>query len=234
MGDKPETRIPIWQPIFNVLFLGLFGAAFIWASGDWRWLEGWFFVGLFFIASLAASFRMYFKDPSLFKERFSSPFQKEQKPWDKIVILLIFLSYLIWYFVMPVDARRFGWSPEFPVWLKVFGFCIAAIGFWMFYETFRENTFAAPVVKIQEERKQTVISTGLYGLVRHPLYTSASLMAIGTPLLVGSVYGLIAGFVLAAILAIRSIGEENMLASELDGYPNYMKRVRWRLIPFIF
>ena len=206
----------------------------MWASGDWKWVEGWIFVALFFVASAAASFRMYFRDPGLFRERYSSPIQKDQKPWDKTVIMLISLSWLVWYFIMPLDARRLGWSPEFPIWLKIVGCLISALGFWMFYETFKENTFAAPVVKMQEQRKQKVIANGLYGIVRHPLYTAATLMAIGSPLLVGSLYGLPAGLVLAAILAIRSLGEEKMLRSELEGYADYTRHVRWRLIPFVF
>jgi protein-S-isoprenylcysteine O-methyltransferase Ste14 len=236
MQDRagPKVSIPLWQPIFSVAFLALFGAAFMRASGDWRWGEGWIFVGLFFISSLATTIWMYLNDPALFKERFSSPIQQEQKSWDKIVIVSIIASYLVWYFIMPLDAGRFGWSPQFPIWLKVAGFVTASLGYWMFFETFRENTFAAPVVKMQEERRQTVISTGLYRIVRHPLYTSATLMAVGSPLLVGSVYGLVAGLILASILAIRSIGEERMLARELNGYADYMKSVRWRLIPHIF
>jgi len=234
MANAQKILIPLWQPISGVVFIAVMGALFIWASGDWKWIAGWLFVALFFISSFAASWRMYLKDPGLFRERYSSPIQHDQKPWDKFVIILISVSWLVWFFIMPVDAGRFGWSPEFPMWLKIVGFIIAAVGFWMFYETFKENSFAAPVVKMQEGRRQTVISTGLYGIVRHPLYTGASLMSIGSPLLVGSVYGLIAGFVLAAILAIRSIGEENMLRQELDGYNKYMGHVRWRIIPYIF
>jgi protein-S-isoprenylcysteine O-methyltransferase Ste14 len=234
MANAQKIAIPIWQPISGVVFIAVMGAAFMWASGDWGWIAGWLFVALFFISSFAASWRMYLKDPGLFKERYSSPIQQNQKAWDKIVIILISISWLIWFFIMPVDAKRFGWSPEFPLWLKIIGFVISAFGFWMFYESFRENSFAAPVVKMQEERKQSVISTGLYGIVRHPLYTSATLMAIGSPLLVGSVYGLIVGFIFSAILAVRSIGEENMLRQELDGYNEYMGHVRWRLIPYIF
>jgi protein-S-isoprenylcysteine O-methyltransferase Ste14 len=234
MANAQKIAIPIWQPISGVVFIAVMGAAFMWASGDWDWIAGWLFVALFFISSFAASWRMYLKDPGLFKERYSSPIQQNQKAWDKIVIILISISWLIWFFIMPVDAERFGWSPKFPLWLKIIGFVISAFGFWMFYESFRENSFAAPVVKMQEERKQSVISTGLYGIVRHPLYTSATLMAIGSPLLVGSVYGLIVGFIFSAILAVRSIGEENMLRQELDGYNEYMGHVRWRLIPYIF
>lgn len=234
MADRSNVKIPLWQPIFTVVFLAAFGLLTIWIGGDWGWTEGWIFVVLFWIACLITSARMYFKDPALFKERFSSPVQKDQKAWDKIVIWLIILTYVLWMVIAPLDARRYGWGPEFPIWLKAVGFVMAAIGFWLFYETFRENTFASPVIKIQEERKQRVISTGVYGCVRHPLYLGAALYILGGALLMGSLFGLLAGILFTVVVAARSVGEEKMLRAELEGYEEYTQRVRWRLIPFIF
>jgi protein-S-isoprenylcysteine O-methyltransferase Ste14 len=104
----------------------------------------------------------------------------------------------------------------------------------LIFEVFRENTFASPVVKMQKERGQKVISTGLYGIVRHPMYTGACLLFISSPMLLGSVYGLVMGIGLVVILAARSIGEEAMLTRELEGYSQYKSKVRWRLIPFVF
>jgi protein-S-isoprenylcysteine O-methyltransferase Ste14 len=87
---------------------------------------------------------------------------------------------------------------------------------------------------MQEERRQRVVSTGVYSLVRHPLYLGASLYIIGGSILMSSIAGLIAGVIFMCVLAARSVGEESMLRTELDGYDDYMKKVRWRLIPFIF
>jgi protein-S-isoprenylcysteine O-methyltransferase Ste14 len=98
----------------------------------------------------------------------------------------------------------------------------------------RENTFAAPVVKMQKERGQKVISTGMYGIIRHPMYAGAVLLFISTPLLLGSIYGLAIGLLLIVTLATRSLGEEAMLRQELDGYSDYMNKVKWRIIPFVF
>lgn len=234
MAAEIKIRIPLWQPIFTIIFLVLFGLLTLWIAGDWRWAEGWIFILIFWIASLITSARMYIKDPALFKERFSSPVQKEQKPWDKIVIFLVIISYLVWVVISPLDARRFGWSPELPLWLKAVGFVMTVAGFWFFYATFKANTFAAPVVKMQEERKQTVISTGPYAVVRHPLYLGAGLYILGGALLMGSIYGLLAGFFFIVVVSVRSIGEEQMLREELEGYDDYTKRVRWRLIPYVF
>jgi protein-S-isoprenylcysteine O-methyltransferase Ste14 len=102
------------------------------------------------------------------------------------------------------------------------------------FEALRENTFAAPVVKMQKERGQKVISTGMYGVVRHPMYAGAVLLFISTPLLLGSVYGLAIGMLLIVTIAARSVGEEAMLKRELEGYSDYTKKVKWRIIPFVF
>ena len=234
MGEESKIRIPIWQPIFTVFFLLAFPLLVMVLAGDWRWVEGWIFVLSFWIFGFVTSARMYFKDPGLFKERFSPPVQKEQKASDKILIFLVFISYLAWMIISPLDAKRFGWSPQFPLWTKILGTLMTVVGFWLFYETFKENTFAAPVVKIQGERKQTTISTGVYAFVRHPMYLAASLYVLGGALLMGSIPGLAVAMIFVGVLAIRIIGEENMLRAELDGYEEYTRRVRWRLIPFIF
>lgn len=108
-----------------------------------------------------------------------------------------------------------------------------AISMYFNYLTFRANTFAASVVKIQKERKQVVISTGPYAYVRHPMYTGAVFYFFGTPLVLGSWYGLIFSFLLSVLLAYRAYLEEQILRKELEGYGAYMKQVPYRLIPYI-
>ena len=109
-----------------------------------------------------------------------------------------------------------------------------AFGFYAFHVVMMTNTFAAPVVKIQSERKHQVISTGPYAYVRHPMYAGAVLMILGTPLLLGSWYGLIVAAVLLALLALRAVKEENTLKAELEGYDAYAARVQYRLVPGIW
>ena len=203
-------------------------------AGDWRWTEGWLFSILFCSLSFATLVYLYVNDPALLNERFGPPVQKGQKSWDKILLSAFFLGFLVWFAIMPLDAKRFRWSPEFPLWIKVVGTLLFILAFIILFGALKENTFAAPVVKMQKERGQTVISTGLYGIVRHPMYTGGTLLFIGGSLLLGSLYGLAVGLLLTIILAVRSIGEETMLRQELDGYSEYMKRVKWRLIPFVF
>jgi protein-S-isoprenylcysteine O-methyltransferase Ste14 len=109
-----------------------------------------------------------------------------------------------------------------------------ALSFLLIFLTFKENSFAAPVVKLQKERGQKVISTGVYGIVRHPMYAGAIFLLLGPPLLMGSVCGVVLGIAMILMLAIRSISEEETLRQGLEGYDDYMKKVRWRMIPFIF
>ncbi|MHB8337894.1 MAG: methyltransferase family protein [Ignavibacteriaceae bacterium] len=104
----------------------------------------------------------------------------------------------------------------------------------LFFSSFKDNSFLSPLVRIQPERKQHVVSKGVYSFVRHPMYLGAVLLFIGTPMLLGSLYGLIIGLGLIILIAGRIIGEEKMLVNELDGYDEYKKKVQYRLIPFIW
>ncbi len=160
--------------------------------------------------------------------------QKEQKTWDKVLLVLFFIEFLIWFVIMPLDGRRYGWTHTNPFGVRVAGMVFLLVGFYVLFLALRENTFAAPVVKLQKERGQHVISTGPYALVRHPMYGGALGLFIGGPMLLSSDVGLMLGFALIVTLFIRIIGEEAMLKEELPGYREYMQQVRCRMIPFLF
>jgi protein-S-isoprenylcysteine O-methyltransferase Ste14 len=229
-----NESISVSKLIATFVYLLLFPVILLSLAGDLRWPEGWVYSIVFYVMCSANLLYLHFKDPALLKERFGSPVQKEQKSWDKVLLLLFFLEFLIWFMLMPLDARRFHWSPEFPLWTRIAGGVLLVLAMGMLFEAMRENTFAAPVVKMQKERGQKVISTGMYGIIRHPMYAGAVLLFISTPLLLGSIYGLAIGLLLIVTLATRSLGEEAMLRQELDGYSDYMNKVKWRIIPFVF
>lgn len=170
----------------------------------------------------------------LLEERSKSPGSDNQKTWDKYLLTLIYLMAIIWFILMPLDAKRFGWSPDFPVWLKVLGGVALLPALYLIYRATVENTYLSTLVRIQTDRKQHVISTGVYGFVRHPLYLGCLLMILGAPLLLGSMFGLIFGLIDVIVLAGRIIGEEKMLVNELEGYVDYKKKVKYRLIPYIW
>jgi protein-S-isoprenylcysteine O-methyltransferase Ste14 len=135
---------------------------------------------------------------------------------------------------MPLDAKRFGWSPAFPPWLNILGGALLVGSFFLFFRSYTDNTFLSPLVRIQEDRMQRVVSTGVYGFVRHPMYLGAILMFFGAPLLLGSLYGILAGFGLTILLMARIRGEEAMLTRELEGYRVYTQNFRYRLFPYLW
>jgi len=229
-----ETSVPLSKLIYALLYLLIFPVILFFLAGDWRWTEGWVFSIIFCLMCDATLIYLYFYDPALLKERFGSPVQETQKPWDKVVLSIFFIGFLVWFALMPLDAKRFHWSPTFPLWTRITGAVLLIFASLILFGALKDNTFAAPVVKMQKERGQKVVSTGLYSIVRHPMYAGATLLFISSPLLLSSVYGLALGFVLIVIIAVRSVGEESMLKQELEGYREYMQKVRWRMIPFIF
>ena len=229
-----KSTISIPKLIAGLFQLLLFPVILFGLAGDLRWIEGWVFSAIFLAMCYGSLVYLYFHDPDLLKERFASPYQETQKAWDKVLLSLFFVEFMVWWAIMPLDARRYVWSPAFPFWIKALGTLLLMVAIYVVFEAMRENTFAAPVVKMQKERGQTVISTGLYGIVRHPMYAGAVLLFFSAPLLLGSVVGLALGFVLIITISARSVGEETMLAQELDGYRDYMQRVKWRIIPFVF
>jgi len=221
--------------IVNVVMSALFFPSLIlFLAGNWRWVEGWLFA-LWFVAMLEFNIiYLYWKDPALLAERTKAPGTGNQQSWDKYLMVAILVIALLWLVVLPLDAERFHWSPSFPLWLKILGGVALLPAWYLIERTTMENTFLSAQVRIQGERQQQVITTGVYGLVRHPLYLGCALMMLGAPLLIGSVYGLLISALGLLLLVGRIMGEERMLLEELDGYAAYRKKVKYRLIPFVW
>lgn len=221
--------------VLNIVISALFypGLTLL-LAGNWRWVEGWIFGLWFDVMLLFNIIYLYWKDPALLTERAKAPGSDNQKTWDKYLLSFIFALALLWLVIQPLDAERFHWSPAFPLWLKILGAVALIPALYLIERTTMENTFLSSRVRIQSERKQHVISTGVYGFVRHPLYLGCMFMMIGAPLLLGSIYGLLITFIGLIALAGRISGEEKMLSGELEGYEEYKKKVTYRLIPFIW
>ncbi len=167
----------------------------------------------------------------MLEERYKQPGTGNQEGWDRYVVYGLLVGFILWFFVMPLEAKRFGLSAGFPLWLKFTGVAGLVGSFFLFFRSYTDNTFLSPLVRIQKDRGQQVVSTGVYGFVRHPMYLGATLMFFGAPLLLGSCYGLLAALALTALLMARILGEEEMLARELEGYREYTQKVRYRLFP---
>jgi protein-S-isoprenylcysteine O-methyltransferase Ste14 len=234
MSAETKKMSPVAFVVNLVMSALFFPALTLLLAGNWRWIEGWLFA-LWFVAMLEFNIiYVYFKDPALLAERTKAPGSGNQKPWDKYLMGAILVIALLWLVVLPLDAERFHWSPTFPLWLKIVG-GVALIPAWYLIERATiDNTYLSTRVRIQSERKQQVITTGAYGFVRHPLYLGCALMMFGAPFLVGSVYGLILSSLGFLLLVGRILGEEKMLVEELEGYAAYQRKVKYRLIPFVW
>ncbi len=206
----------------------LFGAA-----GTWRCPQAWVFIVEMMATGIAIGVWLARYDPALLAERMSSPLQRGQAAADKALMLTLFVAWPAWLAFMALDAVRWRLS-HLPAWTQVLGALLILAAMYAFYRTFRENSFAAPVVKIQKERGQTVVTTGPYALVRHPMYAGGSLLFFGVPMLLGSGYGLALAPLWIILLMLRIPLEEQVLRENLDGYDAYARRVRYRLIPGIW
>jgi len=211
----------------------VFAALLFVSAGTVLWTAGWVFMAIFFGFALAITLWVGREDPELLAERLSSPVQRGQPLWDKVFIAVLLPLFVAWLILMPLDAVRFGWS-EVPGWLQIVGASGLVLSFFIIFLTFRENSYLAPVVKLQEERGQSVVSTGPYRYVRHPLYASMFLFFPGSALLLGSWWGLLLCPVLLGLLVWRTALEDRMLKNELAGYDEYARNVRYRLIPRVW
>ena len=212
-----------------LVFIGLL---FI-PAGTVGWLAGWLFVTLFWGFVLLVVHMMLRNNPELLQERMSSPIQRSQPLWDKVLLSVLMLLFFSWLTLMPLDAVRFGWS-DVPVWLQVLGALGIVLSFYVMYLTYRENPYLYSVVKLQEGQGQSVVTTGPYRYVRHPLYSSSLLLFPATALLLGSWLGLLFSLVLIALIILRTALEDRMLSSGLTGYAEYAQTVRYCLIPHVW
>ena len=215
------------------LYLLAWPALLLVLAGDGCWLEGWIFSGWFVALCTTCIAWLYRKDPALLAERYRKPGSGGQRRADTRIVYGLALGFVIWIAVPPLDAHRFGWT-HLPRWLEPIGGVLLVAAAFLLFRSFTDNTFLSPLVRIQRERKQQVVSTGVSGFVRHPMYLGASLMFVGGPLLLGSLVGIAVGAALTLLLAVRIRGEERLLATELEGYDAYRQRVRYRLVPFIW
>jgi protein-S-isoprenylcysteine O-methyltransferase Ste14 len=216
------------------LYIAAWPALMFLVAGDGRWLEGWLFAAWYVALCATVIVWLYRKDPALLAERYRRPGSGGQKGRDEAVVYALVLAFAAWIVVMPLDARRFGWTPTFPLGLKAAGGALLFASAFLLFRAFHDNTFLSPLVRIQTERTQRVVVAGVYGFVRHPMYLGALLMFAGAPLLLGSAIGLALAAAMTLLLGFRIVGEERMLAAELEGYAEYRRKVHYRLFPGVW
>ncbi len=218
--------------ILTVGFMAAIAALLFVAAGTLDWPAAWGFLAELGLLNLWLGLWLARHDPALLAERLGSPIQRAQQTWDKIFVVVLMVAYFGWIALIGLDAR-WGLS-RFPALLQAVGAIGVALSIYVIFLTFRANSFAAPVVKIQRERGQRVIDTGPYAHVRHPMYVGGLLMFLSVPLQLGSWLGVAGTLLLVPALLFRIVMEERTLAAGLEGYGDYAKRVRWRLVPCVW
>ena len=200
------------------------------AAGSVHYWQAWVYLSIFTGASVLTTLYLIRKDPALLERRMSGGPTAEKQPAQKVIMLGTSIGFIA-LLVVPAFDHRFGWSTV-PVGGVMAGDLLVAIGFCLIFLVYRENTFASATIEVA--KKQKVISTGPYAIVRHPMYASASLYLLGTPLALGSYWGLVPIAAMMPFLIWRLIDEEHFLAKNLPGYTEYQKRVKHHLVPFVW
>lgn len=220
------------QAVQTIGFFTLFALALFIPAGTVGWVPGWVFLALFFGFFVGINAWLYRHNPGLMEERMQLT-RPNQRGWDKVLFPAMLALTFGWLAFMALDAGRFHWS-RVGVGVQAVGVAVLLASFYLLFLTFRENSFLSPVVRIQEERGHSVISSGPYHIVRHPMYAAILVFMVGTALALGSIYGILAGAAFMAVLGRRAVLEERTLRDELAGYADYMQQVRYRIIPFVW
>jgi len=199
-------------------------------AGTIRYWQAWLYLATVLGASLFTTLYLMKHDPALLERRMRGGPTAEREPRQKVIMLFASLGFVA-LLVVPALDHRFGWSAV-PPWGVVVGNLLTAVGLYLVYRVYRVNSFTSATIQVAAD--QTVVSTGPYAVVRHPMYASASIWVIGTPLALGSYWGLLAVAAMLPFLIWRLIAEERLLALRLPGYTEYQKRVPYRLVPRIW
>ena len=197
------------------------------AAGSLRWTNGWILMGILFVPMVIAGFVMYFRAPDLLRSRLDARETQGEQKW---VILLSGLMFVAAFVLAGLDAR-FGWTP-LPKGVVIAGIALFLLSYAMFAEVLRENAYLSRTIRVAEGQK--VIDTGLYGIVRHPMYSATVGLFLAMPLVLGSLLSFLVMLFYLPILRRRILNEEEVLRKDLPGYEAYMKRVRFRLLPFVW
>ena len=210
--------------VMGLLFMAVL---VFWPAGSLKFWNGWLLVGLLFVPMLILGIVLFIKAPELLKKRLNA---KEKSADQQGVVAVSGLMFLGGFIVAGLD-HRLSWSAV-PDWVVIAASAVFLISYALYAEVMRENAYLSRTIEVQEG--QRVIDTGLYGIVRHPMYAVTLWLFLAIPLLLGSWYALILFVVYPAVIAVRIRGEEKLLEEELPGYKEYKKKVKYRMIPFIW
>jgi protein-S-isoprenylcysteine O-methyltransferase Ste14 len=213
--------------LFGIVF---FGVPLFWPAGTFDYWQAWVFIAVFGAVSFGPSVYWALREPEVLKRRMRSGPTAETRPAQKVATIGIIGMVLAMLVVSALD-HRFGWS-NVPTPVVIVGDVLVAVGLGLSLLVVNQNNYAAATITVEAE--QPVVDTGLYGLVRHPMYASAMILFVGMPLALDSYWSLVAVVPAVAVLAVRIVDEEKMLRQELDGYDAYTHKVHYRLVPGVW
>lgn len=226
--DSSKKGTLLFRTIINFLMgVVMVGVLLFAPAGTFLFWNAWLFLALLFVPMLIIGIYLWIKQPDLLAKRLSS---KEKESEQKQVILMSAVVFVAGFIVAAVDFR-FGWS-QLPIWLVVVASVLLVISYGLYAEVMRENAYLSRTVEVQENQK--VIDTGLYGIVRHPMYSATILLYLSIPLVLGSIYSFLLFLMFPFVIAKRISNEETVLEKGLDGYTSYKQRVKYKIIPFIW
>ncbi|MGI6259283.1 MAG: methyltransferase family protein [Anaerolineaceae bacterium] len=205
----------------------LIGLLIFLPAGTFSYFNGWLFMGILFVPMLLLGIVLVVKNPELLRKRLDA---KEKQKEQSLVVKLSGLMFLAG-FIVAALGYRFDWY-ILPKGVAIGASVVFLIGYLLYVEVLRENTFLSRTIEVQEDQK--VVDTGLYGIVRHPMYSVTLLMFLSTPLVLGSIYSFLIFLAYPFLIIKRIENEEELLEQELDGYQEYKQKVKYRLIPFIW
>lgn len=221
--------------IAGILFpVVIFGGFLFLPAGTLHWWRAWVFIGVVFVATVATMVSVFADRKDLLNERFKPLIQKGQPLADKIVVVLFVGPFYGLIIFIPLDVFRFHLLGQPGAVVSSLGLVLFLAGWLIVSLAFRENAFAAPVVRHLAERRQIVVDTGVYGVVRHPMYAGILLLCVGMPLWLESCAAALFAVLPIGVGVLRIFVEEKFLRRELAGYAAYTQRVRYRLIPFLW
>ncbi len=205
----------------------LVGVLLFWPAGTFAFWNGWLFMGILFVPMFFAGIVLMLKNPELLRKRLDA---KEKEKEQSLVVKLSGLMFLAGFLVAGFGVR-FQWY-MLPKVVVIIAAGLFFLGYILYAEVLRENTYLSRTIEVQEDQK--VIDTGLYGIIRHPMYSATLLLFLAMPLVLGSIYSFVIFLAYPFIIAKRIKGEEAFLEKELSGYSEYKKKVKYRLVPFVW
>ena len=207
--------------------IALIGLLLFWPAGTWHYWQAWLFIALLFVPMLSMGIWLLISTPELLAKRLNN---KEKEQTQKHVVALSGLMFIVGFVVCGLN-HRFAWD-SLPFWVSILGSVIFLIGYALYAEGLRENAYLSRTIEVQEN--QQLIDTGLYGIVRHPMYMATVIMFLSMPLVMGSPISFIIMFGYIPVIAKRIRNEEKVLTAGLHGYKEYKTRVKYKVIPFIW